>query len=178
MIERCLVIFFALALSALTCLPASANPVSSNIRDQLSTPGKIGEVQVRFFGIRIYSAALFTSKGAAFDWTEPFALELKYNRSFSKKRLITASLSELERLEGKRPDHAQIASKLQTCFRTVKATDRFVAIPVGRNNVAFYFNGSKTCDLDHQGIRERLLGIWLSDRARDTKLSRLLRGLN
>lgn len=158
-------------------LPANANTVPDDIRAELSGPEKIGEVNVRFLGIRMYDAALFTKGGDAFQWSRPFALELTYARSFGRDRLIKASLSELERMEGEQSDHQTIATKLESCFRTVRASDRFVAIPDGRNLVRFYFNGTPTCALRHSGIRERLLGIWLSDTARDRRLSRLLRGL-
>lgn len=158
-------------------LPAIANTVPDDIRSELSGPEKIGEVKVRFLGIRMYDAALFTKGGDAFRWTRPFALELTYARSFARERLIKASVAELERMEGEQPDHQAVATKLESCFRTVRASDRFVAIPDGRNLVRFYFNGTPTCALRHPGIRERLLGIWLSDTARDRRLSRLLRGL-
>ena len=170
--------FIAFVSSLLFSLPLQANVIPKDIRAQLQGPQKVGEVQVRFLGIRMYNAALFTKGGNAFSWNRPFALELKYARSFSKDRLVKASISELQRLEGKRKDHATISQKLENCYRTVRASDRFVAVPKGRNSVQFYFNGQKTCDLNHAGVRERILGIWLSDRSRDKQLSRVLRGLN
>lgn len=168
----------ALVSGLLFSLPLHANTVPNDIQAQLKAPGKVGEVQVRFLGIRMYRAALFTKEGIPFNWNRPFALELKYARSFGKDRLVNASISELERLEGKRKDHAAIARKLGNCYRNVSASDRFVAVPKGRNSVQFFFNGRKTCSLNHAGVRERVLGIWLSDRSRDKRLSRVLRGLN
>ncbi len=165
-------------LGLIFALPVAANTVPDDIKSQLQDPEKIGEVNVRFLGIRMYDAALFTKAGGTFQWSRPFALELTYARSFSRDRLVKASLSELERMEGERSDHQLIGSKLESCFRSVRASDRFVAIPEGRNQVKFYFNGRKTCALQHSAIRERLLGIWLSDTARDRRLSRLLRGLD
>lgn len=167
----------ALSIGLLLAAPASANVVPKEVRSQLAKAEQIGKVQVRFLGIRMYSAALFTKGGSPFDWGQPFALELKYTRSFGRDRLVKASISELERLEGKRADHAAIASKLQSCYRSVKSSDRFVAIPQGRNGLSFFFNGRQTCNIRHSGIRERLLGIWLSDRSRNVGLSRSLRGL-
>ena len=168
----------AVFLGLVFALPAAANTVPDDIKSQLQAPQKIGEVNVRFLGIRMYDAALFTKAGGAFRWSRPFALELTYARSFSRDRLIKASLSELERMEGDQSDHQVIGDKLESCFRTVRSSDRFVAIPEGRNQVNFYFNGRQTCALQHSAIRERLLGIWLSDAARDRRLSRLLRGLD
>ena len=168
------IIFF---IALLYVSPAEASEVPNDIQSQLKQPEKIGEVQVRFLGIRMYEAALFTKQGAPFKWSQPFALELTYLRRFSKQRLVKASISELERVEGQQSDHAGIASKLDRCFRTVGASDRFVAVPQGRNAVHFYFNGRLTCRLQHSGIRNRLLGIWLADNSRDRQLSRTLRGL-
>ncbi|SNY92224.1 Chalcone isomerase-like [Cohaesibacter sp. ES.047] len=171
---RSIVVLLGLLMAA----PASSNTLSSNVMAQVRSPEKIGEAQVRFLGFRVYSAALFTQQGRAFNWKRPFALTLDYDRSFSKKRLIDASISEMERMEGDRPDHAAIAAKLENCFRSVKASDRFTATATSRNSVNFYFNGRQTCKISHAGIRERLLGIWLSDQSRDKSLSRRLRGMN
>ena len=176
----CQILIRYLSLIILFLMPAmaQANVIASDIRAQLSAAERIGQVQVRFVGLRLYSAALFTEEGAPFNWSRPFALELKYARRFSRERLVSASMSELERMEGRRTDHSAIASKLKACFRTVKASDRFVAIPDGKNSVRFYHNGRQTCRLSHANIRSRLLGIWLSDRARNLHLSRNLRGLD
>jgi hypothetical protein len=164
--------------ASLIGLPAQASQIPRDVQAQLSAPGKIGQVQVRFLGIRIYSAALFTEQGAPFKWSRPFALELKYARSFSRDRLVSASISELVRVEGKRGDHEAIATKLNSCFRDVKARDRFVAVPKGSNGLSFFLNGRQTCRINHSNIRSRVLGIWLADNSRDRGLSRRLRGLN
>ncbi|MCV6547070.1 MAG: hypothetical protein OIF56_07290 [Cohaesibacter sp.] len=174
-----LILLMALILSPLIISKEShASSIAPDIQARLSAPDKIGQVDARFLGLRLYSAALFTEKGTPFRWQRPFALELTYKRSFSRKRLVSASLSELERVEGKQADHKSIETKLNGCFKAVKARDRFVAIPQGKNSVSFLLNGRQTCRINHSNIRKRLLGIWLSDTSRDKQASRRLRGLN
>ncbi len=170
--------FITILIGLTLSVSAYSATVPGEVCKQISAPQKIGQVQVSFLGISMYSATLFTQQGNAFAWEKPFALKLQYKRSFSRSRLVKASISELERLEGKREDHAQIAQKLHGCFRSVRKSDRFVAIAKSRNSLHFFFNGRKTCNIQHSGIRERVLGIWLSDRSRNAQLSRKLRGKN
>lgn len=159
------------------CTPASAEQVPPDIQNILSAPALRGQAEVRWLGLSIYDARLFTVKGQAFDWSRPFALELSYNRGFSQDRLISATGKELVRLEGPQTDHAAILDKLATCYKSVTAKDRFVAAGLTRDQIAFSLNGRPTCQLQHKNIRQRLLSIWVSDRARDPALSRQLRGL-
>lgn len=155
----------------------AARPVPSEVEANLPKAELRGSAQLRWLGFRIYDARLFTSNAAAFDWSSPFALELDYKRGFSRKQLVSATGKELTRLEGDQPDQPEILQKLNTCFNTVEAGDRFVALGAAKDRVDFLFNGKRTCKLQHPNIRQRVLSIWLSDQARDPKLSRKLRGM-
>jgi len=150
--------------------------VPAEIASSLRAAAQRGSAKVRWLGIPIYSARLFTANAAPFSWSQPFALELAYDRSFKRDRLVYASGKELERLEGDQADHPDILSKLQDCYRTVSPGDRFVAFGAQKDRVDFLFNGRKTCELRHPDIRKRLLSIWMSDQSRDPKLSSQLRG--
>lgn len=167
-----------IVLALLALRPAVASTTNVSLQGTSAALEKIGSVQVRFFGLRLFEAALFTEDGEAFTWNDPFALRLTYDRGFDRDTLLTASIDEMERLEGPRPDHAEIRTKLAECYRTVQRSDSFLAVAEARDAVRFYLNGQRTCRIQHSGIRERLLGIWLSDNARDARMSRQLRGVN
>ena len=166
-----------LVASALTffgaILPAHANVLKASYGSDMQLRGA---VDYRWLGFPLYSASLFTPMGGKFDWRKPAALQLEYDREISRQNLIKATMVELSRMEGKQADHDAISGKLVACFRDVKDGDHFVASSQSANAVSLYFNGSKTCTLQHSNIRERFLGIWLSDNSRSPKLSRRLRG--
>ena len=158
--------------------PGAASTTNVSLQGSSAALEKVGSVQVRFFGFRLFEAALFTEDGEAFAWNDPFALRLTYDRGFDRDTLLTASIDEMERLEGPRQDHVEIRAKLEACYRTVRQADSFLAVPESRDTLRFYLNGQRTCRIQHSGIRDRLLGIWLSDNARDARMSRQLRGVN
>jgi hypothetical protein len=166
-------------LSLLLALPAAAQTqiVPQEVAASVNSAKERGRAQVRWLGLKIYTARLFTTDGEAFDWTRSFALELTYDRRFSAASLSRASGKELARLEGRQSDHPEILQKLAICYQDVKAGDRFVALGRAKDQVDFLLNGRQTCQLKHDNIRQRLLSIWLSDDARDPDLSRQLRGL-
>ncbi len=165
------------ATTALLAVSAHANSGATGIERFVESPQRLGASDVRWFGMKIYSAVLHTERGSNFDWERPFSLSLTYNTAIKKDGLVKATLSELERIEGRRGDHDVIGRKLDICFRTVDKSDVFAAIAQDQNSIRFLHNGTQTCVLKHKGIRERFLGIWLSDAAREIAASRALRGL-
>lgn len=167
-----------LLLSALIliALPHHARAGTAEIRAAIPDPASRGAVTFRWFGLPLYDATLYTAGGNAFDWRAPLALKLVYAREIPAETLVRATLSELRRMEGARADHAAIGRELGSCFRDVGPGDRFTATATGADAVTLWFNGARTCTLSHAGIRERFLGIWLSDDSRSARLSRQLRG--
>lgn len=164
----------ALALTALLLYPVT--PAAGSSVDGLSQPQKLGEATMRWLGLPIYNAALYTQGSNQFSWTQPIALELEYLRSFPASQLTKSTLDELERIEGPRSDHSALIGKLGRCFRDVSKGDRLMAYSSTASKVSFSFNGGAACTVSHSGVRERFLGIWLSDSSRSAKLTRRLKG--
>lgn len=166
-----------LAVAALAFgLPGPAVAQTADLPPSLARSDVSGPVTYRLLGIPIYEAKLFKPRGEGFDWNRPFALQLQYAKTISGDRLLSATMSELRRMEGQKDDHAEIELALATCFRDVSSGDRYLAYAVGPDRVDFWLNGSKTCEAQHPGLRNRFLGIWLSDESRAQNLTRRLRG--
>lgn len=169
-------VLILLALS--TTGAANANTQAIDTESDLTMPERIGSADLSWFGLKLYTADLYTERGAEFDWSDPFRLDLTYSREFSSAALVKATLVELERTEGARADHAEIEEGLALCFRQVAKGDVFSAMALEQNSVRLFLNGIETCTLEHEDIRRRFLGIWLSDQSRELAASRALRGLN
>ncbi|SLN66198.1 hypothetical protein PSA7680_03500 [Pseudoruegeria aquimaris] len=157
--------------------PARADATPPEIAARVGQAQPVGAVSFSALGFKFYDARLYTEGGADFGWDRPFGLELAYTRDISGGLLVRATMRELRRMEGRKADHPELERKIAACFRSVGAGDRYVAVPAGRDGVDFWLNGRKTCALRHPGARDRVLGIWLSDDARDPALSRKLRGI-
>lgn len=163
-------------LSLFLALPALAETPPNEVRQSVKDPGAIGQVVFRWLGVPLYEATLFTPSRRAFDWSTPLALQLVYARDISGKALIDATLSELRRIEGRQADHREIGAKLGRCFRDVRDGDSYVAIAGAPDRIGFWLNGTRVCEFRHAGAKQRILGIWLSDDSRSTRLARRLRG--
>lgn len=156
---------------------AYANTIATGVDTFITAPERIGSAELRWLGIKLYRADLYTENGEGFDWKRPFRLDLTYEREFSGSALVKATLFEMERVEGKSSDHDEIGEKLGDCFRDVQSLDTYSAVALDQNSVGFFLNSDQTCTLVHDDIRARFLGIWLSDNSRELAASKALRGL-
>lgn len=163
-----------LTLTALLLNPAP--PAAGSSVAGLTQPQKLGEATMRWLGLPIYDAALYTEGAARFSWSQPLALELRYLRSFPASQLTKSTLDELQRIEGAQGDHAAMIVKLGECFKDVRKGDRLTAYSSASSKISFSFNGGAPCTVSHKGVRERFLGIWLSGNSRSAKLTRRLKG--
>jgi hypothetical protein len=135
-----------------------------------------GQATLRWLGFRVFDAALFTPRGQQYSDNLTVALRLDYHMRFSRSDLVTATVSELKRLEGTQPDHKELETLLGQCFADVTRRDSFLAYGATRDKIAFYRNGARTCELSSPDIRSRVLAVWLSPESRFPALSRKLRG--
>ncbi len=163
-----------LVLLCLTVATGRAAPAEIEARVQAAKP--VGTASFTLFGAELYRAALYTAGGRQYQADQPYGLVLDYKRNIRGGTLISATLREMRRIEGRKDDHKTIEAKLNSCFQTVGNGDRYSAIPRGSDAVEFWRNGALRCTLSHPDIRDRIMAIWLSDQARDPALSRQLRG--
>lgn len=164
---------FAVAIAAYASTTSQKRPP-----DLLPKAVQTGHVVVKFLGMTLYNATLYTQSEQVFEWTYPFVLELDYSRPFSDAFLIGATMSELDRMEGRVDDRGAIETALGTCFKSVDVGDVYTAFSKNPNQLAFFLNGTQTCQLNFPNISPRVLGIWLSENTRNTRINRQLRGLN
>ncbi len=152
----------------LTPLGAQANTVENVLQDAELR----GAATFRFLGFPFYKARLFTQHGAPLDWSKDFGLELQYMRTLSEFDLVESTMRELARLGDAIPVRAQ----LETCFDDVIKGDRYTAVSMGQNRIAFWLNGKPTCTLTHPNIKSRFMGIFLGDNTRSKIFTRKLKG--
>ncbi|WP_170571282.1 hypothetical protein [Ruegeria atlantica] len=131
-----------------------------------------GTATFRYLGFPLYDAQLFTSGGAAFNWSQDFGLELTYRRNLTQKALVNSTLDEMARIG--RP--APVRDQLQTCFKAVNKGDRYLAVSDGPDAVSFWLNGRKTCTMTYPGIKRSFMSVFLGENTRSAAFTQKLRG--
>ncbi|MCK8464662.1 hypothetical protein MUY35_12445 [Aliiroseovarius sp. S1339] len=131
-----------------------------------------GTATLRFLGLPLYQARLFTVGAAALDWNKDFGIELTYLRNLSQYDLVEATMREFKRTGGALP----LEGQLNKCFDAVNKGDRYLAVSNGVDKVGFWRNGQRTCTLSHPQIKSRFMGIFVGDNTRSKSFTRKLIG--
>ncbi len=149
-------------------LVAQAVPVSSVL------PGAElrGQATLRFLGLPLYQARLYTAEGRTLDWQDDLALELTYLRGLSETDLVEATLREFSRTGASLP----VRDQLEKCYEDVGKGDRYLAVSNGPDEILFWRNGQRMCALSYPGIKQRFMAIFLGDNTRSPAFTRKLRG--
>lgn len=183
MTQRRLWVGFAAAatLSPFTMLAANADtPLPAELRGPLPQARLQGTGVLRFFGLRVYEARLWTTPGfVAEDYErQPFALELIYDRRLEGKAIAERSVAEMRRVgsfdaaQGKR-----WLTLMVKAFPDVAATDRLLGLHDGQGDVSFFHNGKLTAQLVDADYARLFFGIWLARQSSAPALRDALIGL-
>lgn len=195
---RAVAIFaFALTLgvaSSLTAGPARASSTvpgeaaSGVLRAALAEPREAGRGTLRFLGMRVYEATLWTAgaprTGAPGSGAPPFdrdfALELVYAMSLSGARIAERSDHEI----GRQPDRGSAAeranwlARMRAIFPDIRAGDRLIGIYRVGGPTRFLLNDKLLGEVDDPAFGRAFFGIWLDPRTSEPALREaLLRGL-
>jgi hypothetical protein len=159
---------------ALCCAPGAwANPAL--------LPGSRlqGEATLRFIGMRIYHARLWTQPdfqaGRALD--HPLVLELEYLRDLDGHAIAERSLKEMRR-EGpvSEAQGQQWLLHMQRLFPNVKAGDRISGLNTPGQGVRFWHNGQTLGRVDDAEFARRFFGIWLAPTTSEPAMRQVLLG--
>lgn len=120
---------------------------------------------LKFFGLRVYEARLWTRSGfRADDYAgQPFALELRYDRRLEGDAIAERSLAEMRRVGSYTDEQGRrwMALMLQA-FPNVVAADRLLGLHDGQGGVRFFHNGRPTAQLQDATYARLFFGIWLA----------------
>lgn len=124
-----------------------------------------GRAPLRFFGLLVYEARLWTA--SAFEPERydqlPFALELEYARKLEGDAIAERSVAEMRRV-GEFTDAQSKAwlAFMNQAFPNVGAQDRLTGLHDGAGGVRFFFNGKPTAAINDKAFARLFFGIWLS----------------
>lgn len=156
---------------------SAQTPPSEIVELYDASPKLIGEASFRFGVFKLYDSALW-GENSSYNTDETYSLTLVYARRISSKAFTNVAIKELERTTGKPESNFEyLRDDFMKCFPPVKKNDRITAHKQSAEHVKVFYNHEAQCDLKGDNMADEFFGIWLSDRSRDAKKSRQLRGL-
>jgi hypothetical protein len=124
-----------------------------------------GQGVLRLFGFRIYQARLFVGPGGLPEDTltgRPYALDLRYARSFRGVDIARRTREEMEKLEQGTPverEHWQ--SQLTALFPDVREGDHLSGLYQPGVGTTFLFNGRPIGQIDGDEFARAFFSIWV-----------------
>jgi Chalcone isomerase-like len=171
----------ALALAALAAPWAVMARVDAppEVRGELSQARFIGQGRLRYFGLHIYDAALWsTASGSELSLdSHAIGLELRYARNLDGEAIAQRSLQEMSRVgEVSDANGQRWLQEMKRLFPDVTAGDRLTGIHRPGEAARFYLNGKLRGDVRDPTFGKLFFGIWLSPRTSQPQLRRALLG--
>lgn len=168
---------------ALSCVLAlglclASGMAAASWRQALPEARLQGAGEMRFLGLRIYSAQLWSQAPLAAPG-QPFALELTYHRSISRQALVRTSLEEITRLAGElAPERrARWEHEMRLAFVDVEPGRRIAGLYLPGTGARFYVDERLRHEIRDPAFAEAFFAIWLDPRTRAPDLRRQLLGL-
>ncbi len=153
-------------------------PVAANWRNDFPPANLVGSGDLRWFGLRIYTAQLWSEK-PAFDEKRPFVLVLNYHRNISKAQLVETSLDEIKRLSAQTHTPATLKrweNEMNRAFVDVKTGDVLAAAFLPNQGIRFYNKNKTLAEVRDLDFALAFFDIWLDPKTKDKALRAQLLG--
>lgn len=139
-----------------------------------------GQALLRFFGLQVYHAHLWTRPDFRAEQLEqqPLVLELHYLRDFKGSAIAERSLQEMRRAGGISEEQSQHwLAEMQRLFPDVKSGDRIAGVHQPGQGAAFWHNGKPAGRIDDAQFARRFFGIWLATTTSEPAMRTALLGM-
>jgi hypothetical protein len=157
-----------------------ADIVPAPVKAELPDARLSGEGVMRWLGLKVYSAQLWTAAGVRADQptSQPLALDLRYATGLKGEAIAERSMQEIEKLGyGDATRRSRWLSELKRLMPNVAADDRLTGILEPRRGVVFFHNDKPIGRIDDADFASAFFLIWLDERTTAPSLrTSLLRG--
>ncbi len=159
----------------------AATDAPPEVRAAFSTPDLQGQGHLRFMGLRVYEALLWTVAGqnvSAADWArQPLALEIRYQRALKGTQIAERSLQEMKRQgDVDEPSAQRWLQAMKTLFPDVVEGSRITGLLLPQTGLRIYVDGRLKGSVDEVEFARRFIGIWLAPQSSDQRLRTALLG--
>ena len=160
-----------LALSVIT--PNSFAKEPPHIKSMMGQVQLQGLGRLYFWGFHVYDANLY--RGATKD-SQEFALELKYQRSFSGEAIANRSAEEMKNLGVPDTQAASWGKELASILPNVEPGQTIAAVYIPKQGTSFFYEGRKISQIQGADFAKAFFGIWLDSKTSAPKLRTELLG--
>ena len=131
---------------------------------QASDLSRLGEGTLRWFGLKVYEARLWTSGGAP-DFARPLRLELRYARALRGPVIAARSDEEIARLGYGSPEQRNAwSAAMRRLFPDVAAGDTLAGEHLPGRGARFLHNGQPLGEITDPEFSRAFFSIWLDPR--------------
>jgi hypothetical protein len=136
-----------------------------------------GNGRLRFLGLHIYDARLWSPLPVADYAAMPLALELEYGRALDGPKIAERSLDEMRRVGSfDEATGRRWLEAMTRLFPDVKAGDRLTGVHRPGEAARFFLNGALRGEVREPEFARLFFGIWLSPRTSEPGLRKQLLG--
>lgn len=178
---RKLAVLFWLMLCVLPVYAAN-DAAPSYIQNELTDARLSGHGSFRWFGLKVYDAALWVegSRAKADALTSAkFVLDLGYARDLYGERIAQSSIYEISQLGfGTIKQQTEWLAKMKSLFPDVHAGTHISGVNLPLQGARFYLDGKLLGEIDDPEFARAFFAIWLDPRTSATRLRSQLLGAN
>jgi hypothetical protein len=146
---------------------------------ELGSPRLAGSARLRWFGLHVYDARLWSTVPlAATEWPgRTLAIEIEYARRLEGKAIAERSLDEMRRQrEIERASAERWLASLAAILPDVDEGDRLTGVQRPGEGARFFANGALRGEVRDPEFARLFFGIWLSERSSHPALRNALLG--
>lgn len=154
-------------------MPASFAHDPLELPQHLSSAKLQGSGSLTWWGLHIYDASFYRVGSLS---SSEFALNMRYQRSFSGVSIANRSVEEMKRIGVPDTQAALWGRELSTFLPDVESGQTLTAIYSPRQGTTFYYEGKKIAQIPGAEFSRAFFGIWLNPKTSAPKLRTELLG--
>ena len=164
-------LLITLALGAITPNCFAKEP--PHIKSMMGQVQLQGLGRLNFWGFHVYDANLY--RGSAKD-SQEFALELKYQRSFTGEAIANRTAEEMKNLGVSDNQATAWGKELASILPNVEPGQTIAAVYIPKQGTSFFYEGKKISQIQGADFAKAFFGIWLDSKTSAPKLRTELLG--
>ena len=144
--------------------------------NEVLNPAKLqGSGKLTWWGLHVYDAAFYRAGNIN---SPEFALDLRYQKSFSGHAIANRSVEEMKKLGVAELQAQSWGKQLATFLPNVEPGQNITAIYIPKQGTTFYFEGKPLAQIPGADFSKAFFGIWLDPKTSVPKLREQLLGQN
>ncbi len=148
-------------------------------RESLEIPVNLGATKLQgsgrltWWGFHIYDASFYRVGSLS---SAEFALEMRYQKSFSGKSIANRSVDEMKRIGIPEEQAALWGKELVSFFPNVESGQTLTALYLPKQGTIFYHDGKQIAQIPGAEFSKAFFGIWFDPKTSAPKLRTELLG--